>query len=280
MRLLLAAIALAAVAEAQNASLSSVSGASSGASAFTVPSGISGEPLPSTSSQSSGSSLRATASTSAATGSTTDVGGAQSNTGANAVDSEGGIPEGYTSETIPAPLNVTQHFTPKWRKAHRKAREFLKDWTPEEKIKLVTGSGWMVDRCVGNTPPIADRNWKGLCLQDGPLGIRFSYVKASVVKIDLKTEIADDLRDQNSVFPAAINAAATFDKELMYLRGKAMGEEFKGKGVHVALSPMTNMGRVAAGGRNWEGFGGDSYLSGHGTAETIKGLQKAGVQAW
>jgi len=48
----------------------------------------------------------------------------------------------------------------------------------------------------------------------------------------------------------------------MYARGYAMGSEFKGKGVNVGLGPMTNMGRVAAGGRNWEGFGGDPYLSG------------------
>ena len=59
-----------------------------------------------------------------------------------------------------------------------------------------------------------------------------------------------------------------------------MGEEFKGKGVHVALGPMTNMGRVAAGGRNWEGFGGDPYLSGWATEMTVRGMQDAGVQAW
>lgn len=39
------------------------------------------------------------------------------------------------------------------------------------------------------------------------------------------------------------------------------------------------MGRVAAGGRNWEGFGADPYLSGEATYQTIKGIQKAGVQA-
>jgi beta-glucosidase-like glycosyl hydrolase len=37
-------------------------------------------------------------------------------------------------------------------------------------------------------------------------------------------------------------------------RGEAMSREFKGKGVHVALGPMMNLGRVAAGGRNWEGL--------------------------
>lgn len=69
-----------------------------------------------------------------------------------------------------------------------------------------------------------------------------------------------------------------FDKKLIRERGYAMGQEFRGKGINVALGPMTNMGRVAAGGRNWEGFGGDPYLSGIATYETIRGLQKAGVQ--
>jgi beta-glucosidase-like glycosyl hydrolase len=71
----------------------------------------------------------------------------------------------------------------------------------------------------------------------------------------------------------------SFDKDLMYARSYAMGQEFKGKGAHIALSPMTNMGRVAAGGRNWEGFGGDPYLSGWATEMSVRGLQDAGVQA-
>lgn len=58
-----------------------------------------------------------------------------------------------------------------------------------------------------------------------------------------------------------------------------MGAEFKGKGVNAALGPMMNMGRIAQGGRNWEGFGGDPYLTGEAAYETIKGLQSQGVQA-
>lgn len=65
----------------------------------------------------------------------------------------------------------------------------------------------------------------------------------------------------------------------MYNRGKAMGEEFRDKGVHVALSPMTNIMRTPNGGRSWEGFGGDPYLAGWATYETVRGLQKVGVQA-
>jgi beta-glucosidase-like glycosyl hydrolase len=58
-----------------------------------------------------------------------------------------------------------------------------------------------------------------------------------------------------------MNAAATWDKKLIYARGQAMGAEHRGKGVNIALGPMMNMGRVAAGGRNWEGFGADPYLT-------------------
>lgn len=40
----------------------------------------------------------------------------------------------------------------------------------------------------------------------------------------------------------------------MNLRGSAMGAEFRGKGVHVALGPMMNLMRAPAAGRNWEGY--------------------------
>ena len=40
--------------------------------------------------------------------------------------------------------------------------------------------------------------------------------------------------DYNSVFPAGVNIASTWDKTLMLKRGEALGEEFRGKGVNVA----------------------------------------------
>jgi hypothetical protein len=68
-----------------------------------------------------------------------------------------------------------------------------------------------------------------------------------------------------------------FDRELMRERGKAIGREFRGKGVNVALGPMMyalfrllyftinqlhrNIGRVAEGGRNWEGLYGRFQLA-------------------
>ena len=71
----------------------------------------------------------------------------------------------------------------------------------------------------------------------------------------------------------------SWNRTLFRLRGEAMGAEHKGKGVNIALGPMMNMGRVAQGGRNWEGFGADPFLSGESAFETILGLQEGGVQA-
>jgi beta-glucosidase len=59
-----------------------------------------------------------------------------------------------------------------------------------------------------------------------------------------------------------------------------MGSEHRGKGVDVQLGPVAGpIGRVPAGGRNWEGFSPDPVLTGVAMAETIKGIQDAGVIA-
>lgn len=82
------------------------------------------------------------------------------------------------------------------------------------------------------------------------------------------------------MFPDGITAGATFDKKLMYERGKAIGKEARGKGVHIWLGPTVGpIGRKPKGGRNWEGFGADPVLQGFGARETIRGLQEQGITA-
>lgn len=91
-----------------------------------------------------------------------------------------------------------------WADAIARARSYLvaSNLTLEERVALATGVGWQNGRCVGNTPSIDRVGWKGLCLEDSPLGVRYT--------------------DGVSAFPAGINVAATFDKELAYQRGYAM----------------------------------------------------------
>lgn len=79
-------------------------------------------------------------------------------------------------------------------------------------------------------------------MQDSPVGVRDT--------------------DYNSVFSSGQTVAATFDRGLMYARGHAMGQEHKAKGVTVQLGPVAGpLGRSPEGGRNWEGFAPDPYLS-------------------
>ncbi|KAJ7902731.1 glycoside hydrolase family 3 protein [Mycena olivaceomarginata] len=148
-------------------------------------------------------------------------------------------------------------------RAHTRRRRtrLIANFTIDEKVSVGTGVGWMGGRCVGNTPPIGVNGSKfpSLCLEDSPLGIRFA--------------------DFVTAFPTGINTAATWNRKLIRRRGLYMGREHVGKGVNVALGPMMNIGRVAGGGRNWEGFGADPFLAGEAAYETIIGMQEGGVQA-
>ena len=83
-----------------------------------------------------------------------------------------------------------------------------------------------------------------------------------------------------TAFPAGILAGATWDRRLMKERGRGIGEEVRDLGIHVILGPVAGpLGQFVQGGRNWEGFSNDPYLSGVATAWTIDGIQSAGAQA-
>ena len=161
----------------------------------------------------------------------------------------------YTSPTVLPSPNTTGNGG--WESALQQAQDFLSQLNLTEKAYLVTG---VRGPCVGNIAPIPRLNFTGLCLQDGPAAIRVA--------------------DYASVFPAGITTAATWDKTLIYQRAAAMGQEFKDKGAHVILAPVAGpLGRNALGGRNWEGFSPDPYLTGVAFALSVEGMQSAGAQA-
>ncbi|KAG7008767.1 beta-glucosidase 1 [Physcia stellaris] len=136
-----------------------------------------------------------------------------------------------------------------WADAYAKAQAFVSQLTLTEKVNLTTGVGWEGERCVGQNGAVPR------------LGFR-------------------SMSDFNSVFPAGVNVAATFDRGLAYARGQAMGAEHRGKGVDVQLGPVAGpLGRSPEGGRNWEGFSPDPVLTGIMMAQTIEGIQDAGVIA-
>ena len=94
-----------------------------------------------------------------------------------------------------------------WEEADAKAREWCADLTNEEKIALTTGRENMNGVCVGSIDPIERKGFKGICLQDGPAGVRFGKGTATS-------------------WQASINNAATFDRTLLRKVGEAQGNEF------------------------------------------------------
>ncbi|KAJ1305209.1 hypothetical protein OPQ81_000238 [Rhizoctonia solani] len=147
-----------------------------------------------------------------------------------------------------------------WKAAFQKAKEVVSQMTLEEKVNITTGQG-SSSICAGNTGAVPRFNIPAFCLQDGPAGVRPA--------------------DFSSQFPAQVTVAATWDRELIYERAAALGSEFRGKGIHVALAPVTGgpLGRSPLGGRNWEGFSADPYLSSVGSYLSVKGFQDNGVIA-
>jgi hypothetical protein len=69
-----------------------------------------------------------------------------------------------------------------WQDAYAKAQAFVSQLTLLEKVNLTTGVGWEGEACVGNTGSIPRLGFRGLCMQDSPLGVRFS--KHSNLPID------------------------------------------------------------------------------------------------
>jgi beta-glucosidase len=127
--------------------------------------------------------------------------------------------------------------------------------TNEEKNNLTYGYTSTTNGCGGNSGGAPRVGFPGICLQDAGNGVRGT--------------------DMVNGYASGIHLGAAWNRELSYQRASHMGAEFKKKGVNVALGPVVGpSGRIARGGRNWEGFSNDPYLGGALAGETVRGLQE------
>ena len=125
-----------------------------------------------------------------------------------------------------------------------------------EKNNVTVGFSVKYTGCVGVSGGVTRFGFPGLCLQDGPAGIRAT--------------------DMVTSFPAGIHLGSSWNTTLVYNVATYMGAEFKTKGVNVALGPVVGpLGRIALGGRNWEGFTNDPYLAGSYVIQSVTGLQQS-----
>ncbi|PWY93219.1 hypothetical protein BO94DRAFT_512249 [Aspergillus sclerotioniger CBS 115572] len=130
--------------------------------------------------------------------------------------------------------------------------------TLEEKISLLSGKN------MWETHNIDRLNIPSLKTTDGPAGVRGAkWIDGSA----------------STCIPCGISLAASFDPALVERTAFILGAEAKAKGSSVLLAPTMNMSRSPLGGRNFENFGEDPFLTGSIASAVVKGIQSEGVGA-
>jgi len=81
----------------------------------------------------------------------------------------------------------------------------------------------------------------------------------------------------STCFPTAAGLASTWNRELIREVGTALGEVCQAENIAVLLGPGANIKRSPLGGRNFEYFSEDPYLSSEIAASHIQGVQSQGV---
>ncbi|MBN8705893.1 MAG: glycoside hydrolase family 3 C-terminal domain-containing protein [Bacteroidetes bacterium] len=128
-------------------------------------------------------------------------------------------------------------------------KDLVSRLTIEEKLDLLGGTGF-------DSKPVIRLGIPAIRMTDGPLGVRWG---------------------QATAFPSGISMGATWDTVLTRKVGQAMGLETLAKERDMLLGPCINIHRVPHGGRNFESYGEDPFLSGRLGVAWVKGVQQMGV---
>lgn len=107
-----------------------------------------------------------------------------------------------------------------------------------------------------------------------------SVGKPSTLDLDGPTQVgsfASWLGDYGTGFSNSVTLGQTFNKDLGYQYGLVNGAQAKQLGVEGWYAPALNMHRSAFGGRNYEYYSEDPYLSGVFAAQTVEGSLDAGT---
>lgn len=146
---------------------------------------------------------------------------------------------------------VAVYMNPKYSISKR-VDDLLGRMTLKEKIELIGGNEF-------STKPIPRLGIPALKMSDGALGVR--------------------RWGPSTDFPCGTDLAATWDTTLISRVGKSIGQELRAKGGDVLLGPNVNIARIPLGGRTFEAYGEDPYLTSRMAVSYIEGLQSEGVAA-
>ena len=127
----------------------------------------------------------------------------------------------------------------------------IKKMTLEEKVTMVGGNDF-------DTQPIPRLGIPSIRTTDGPLGVRNGKMTA---------------------FPSGLSLGSSFDPELTREVADAIGEETRFIGRNMLLGPCVNISRQPFGGRNFESFGEDPFLTSRMAESYVHGIQGQNVLA-
>ena len=144
-----------------------------------------------------------------------------------------------------------------------KHADIIAQMTLEEKASMCDGLDYW------HSQPVERVGIKSISLNDGPHGIR---------KKGDPEQNTDVLKGLPAIcFPTASATACSWDTDLIYKMGEALGDECRKEQVNVLLGPGTNIKRSPLCGRNFEYFSEDGVLAGEMSAAFINGVQSKGI---
>ena len=139
---------------------------------------------------------------------------------------------------------------PKWE-------DFLDQLTFKEMVTIGDAFHW--------TMPIESVQAPGTREENGPQGLTASLLGSDKTQIEATAFTSEDVM------------AATFNVELMYKVGNIIGNNCLNANIATLYGPGNNIHRTPYGGRNFEYYSEDGFLSGKISQYEVKGIQDKGV---
>ena len=146
---------------------------------------------------------------------------------------------------------------------NNKAKEIVSRMTLEEKAALLSGKNFWESKAF------EEYGISSHMFTDGPHGLRKQTGGSDHLGINRSEPAA--------CFPTAAATGCSFDPELMFEMGQALGDKCIREDVSVILGPGVNMKRSPLCGRNFEYFSEDPVLAGEIAAGLINGVQSTGT---
>lgn len=143
--------------------------------------------------------------------------------------------------------------------------ELIQALTLKQKVALLSG------RDIWSTYPIPQQDIPAMYLSDGPHGVR--------KQLGASDHLGLNASQPATCFPTAAGVANSWNPDLAVEIGRTIGKEAACQQVNVLLGPGLNTKRNPLGGRSFEYYSEDPYLSGKMAAALIRGIQENGISA-